>query len=127
MLCAANDPFSTLRFHVVEDRCHRDIPSSSRGEIFEYLNNASIDFAALHEPIGNVRVDNAAALRLLEQLDARRRKEPYEMLDVRPVASREPTAHRRPARIVIRHPRVFARSHRVIEVEPTNVMQPFGA
>ena len=66
MLRAANDPFSALRFHVVEDRCHRHVPSASRGEIFEYLNNASIDFAALDEPIGNVRVDDAATLRLLE-------------------------------------------------------------
>ncbi len=86
MLCAANDPFSALRFHVVEDRGHRHVPSASRGEIFEYLNNASIDLAALDEPIGNVRVDDAATLRLLEPLDARRRKQLHEMLDVRPVA-----------------------------------------
>src|ERR1700721_2205541 len=108
---------------MVEDGVYRGVPPASPREVLEHALHPFVDFSISDEPIRDVSIDDAAASAGFERIEPCRSEQSYEAFDIGSGAGREPTEYRRPARVVVGHPRILTGRDDVVEVKSTHVLK----
>src|SRR2546430_102686 len=93
----------------IEELANRRKPAVATSQRSQPLACDGAQLTALHEPLAEMRCDNAKAAVALESLLMFRRKERVELVDVLRVRCRKPPRNHRTSRVAIRHRRVEAR------------------